>query len=270
MHVITVSPTGKLSLLPCSSWHFEGDADPESWTIRATVYGPSSSTTRHVPYSGVVFCGWGFTLGQPYTGVGPLSWAHTTARMQAETERSLADESAGPITNLLPVPQDGGDGDEATDPLAPFKADIRAARGKALLVETTATGYGEGPSAAPRQDWKPNRLGPNPPAAMGEVLGQSFFEVLAAAGVPPGMFLAKASDGGQREAYRRWCALVVQPLGRLLAAELSAKLETDVSLNFERLYAHDLAGRARAFQSMVGGGMDPAKAAGLSGLMVEG
>ena len=111
MHVITVSPMGKLSLLPCSSWHFEGDADPATWTVRATVYGPSTSTTRHVPYSGVVFVQWGATPGQPYTGVGPLSWAHTTARLQSETERSLADEAGGPITNLLAVPQDGGDDD---------------------------------------------------------------------------------------------------------------------------------------------------------------
>ncbi|MCY4511315.1 MAG: hypothetical protein OXG35_30780 [Acidobacteria bacterium] len=38
-------------------------------------------------------------------------------------------------------------------------------------------------------------------------------------------------------------------------------------MNLDRLFAADLAGRARAFQSMVGGGMDPGKAAGLAGLM---
>ncbi len=177
--------------------------------------------------------------------------------MQSETERSPADEAGGPITNLLPVPQDGGDGDEETDPLASLKADIRAASGKVLLVETTAAGYGEGPSAAP---------GAKPPAAMGEVLSQGFLEVLAACGVPPGMFV-NMGESGQREAYRRWCALVVQPIGRMPAAELSNKLEADIGLEFSGLYAHDLAGRARAFQSMVGGGMEVSKAAALSGLM---
>ena len=48
---------------------------------------------------------------------------------------------------------------------------------------------------------------------------------------------------------------------------VSAKLETDVVLNFDQLYMHDLAGRAAAFQKLVAGGMDVAKAAGLSGLM---
>ena len=267
MHVISVVG-GRVSLIPAASWNFEGgDDNPESWYVRVTTYGPSSSITRYRPASGIVYLAWGSSPGQTYRGNGPLDWASTTARLQAETERSLADEAGGPIANLLPVPQDGGDGDETTDPLAPLKADIRAARGKALLVETTAAGYGEGPSAAPRQDWKAQRLGPNPPAGMADVLGQGFFEVLAACGIPPGMFLAKASDGGQREAYRRWVALVVQPLGRLLSAELSLKLEADIGLDFSGLYAHDLAGRARAAASMVQSGIDPAKAMALSGLM---
>ena len=271
LHVIEVRD-GKVSLMPAASWHFEGGAHPDTWMVRATVYGPSESITRYLPYSGVVFATWGGTPGQPYTGVGPLSWAATTARMQSETERSLADEAGGPITNLLPVPQDGatdppeGETESADDPLAPLRADIRAARGKALLVETTAGAWGEGASAAPRQDWKAQRLGPNPPASMGEVLGQGFLEVLAACGVPPGMFV-KMGDSGQREAYRRWCALVVQPMGRLLAAELSTKLEADIGLEFSGLYAHDLAGRARSFASMVQGGMDVTKAAGMAGLM---
>ncbi|MCY4511367.1 MAG: hypothetical protein OXG35_31050 [Acidobacteria bacterium] len=38
-------------------------------------------------------------------------------------------------------------------------------------------------------------------------------------------------------------------------------------MSFDRLFAGDLSGRARAFQSLVGGGMDPGKAAGLAGLM---
>ena len=43
----------------------------------------------------------------------------------------------------------------------------------------------------------------------------------------------------------------------------------DIALDWDELRASDIAGRARAFQSMVGAGMDLAKAAGLAGLMVE-
>ena len=176
-----------------------------------------------------MFVRWGSEPGQRYVGVGPLSWAHTTARLQSETERSLADEAGGPIAQLMAIPQDGGT-DEEGDPLAKLRADIRSARGRALLLETVNAGWGEGAAAAPRKDWQAARLGPNPPASMGEVMGQGFLEVLAACGVPPGMF-QKMGDSGQREAYRRWVALVVQPLARLLAGELSVKLEAEIGID---------------------------------------
>ena len=66
---------------------------------------------------------------------------------------------------------------------------------------------------------------------------------------------------------RSFFSLTVEPLADLLAAELSAKLEAEIGLSFKGWFAADLAGRARAFQSMVGAGMDPAKAAGSAGLM---
>ena len=144
MHIVEVGRTGRVSLLPCSSWHFEGGAHPDSWMVRATYFGPSTSTTKYISYSGVVFAKWGSTPGQPYTGTGPLSWAHTTARLQSETERSLADEASGPLAQLLAIPQDGGD-DGEDDPLKLLKADLRTARGKALLVETVAAAYGGRP-----------------------------------------------------------------------------------------------------------------------------
>lgn len=266
MHVITVSPMGKLSLLPCSSWHFEGDADPETWTVRATVYGPSTSTTRHLPYSGVVFIQWGATPGQPYTGVGPLSWAHTTARLQSETERSLADEAGGPIANLLAIPQDGGD-DTDDDPLRELKADIRTARGRALLVETTAAGMGEGRSAAPQRDWVPARLGPEPPAGMAAIQKQSFDHVLAACGTSSSLF-SDADGTAQREAVRRWHLGTVLPLAKILETELTEKLNAPISLRFDS-YPLDLAGRASSFQKLVAGGVPVNEALGTAGLLLE-
>ena len=214
MHVIEVDRMSKVSLLPCSSWHFEGDAHPDSWSVRATTYGPSSSTTRHLPFSGVVFVRWGSTPGQPYVGVAPTSWAHTTSRLQSEVERSLADEAQGPLAQLLAVPQDGGDGEE-NDPLAPLKADIAAARGKALLVETTAAGFGEGRGAAPQRDWIASRLGPAPPEAMEKIRMGTFNAVLAACGTPPSLFIDSESQA-QREALRRWHLNLVVPMAKML------------------------------------------------------
>ena len=94
----------------------------------------------------------------------------------------------------------------------------------------------------------------------------AFASVLAACGCSVAMF--DASDGtAKREAQRVFLHGTVRPLGRMLAAELSAKLETDVALNFDQLYMHDLAGRAQAFQKLVAGGVSVNGALVTSGLM---
>ena len=264
LHVIDVDRAGRVSLLPAASWHFEGGAHPRTWTVRATYYGPSTSTTARLPFSGVVFLVWGATPGTPHTGVGPLHWAHTTARLQSETERSLADEAGGPLAHLLPVPADGGDGSE-DDPLAELKADIRTARGRALLLETVAGGWGEGRSAAPGRDWQPSRLGPQPPEAMATVRSDAFGAVLGATGTPPSLYM-DADGTAQREAVRRWHLGTVLPLARILEVELSAKLEAETRLRFDA-YPLDLAGRAQAFQKLVAGGVGVNEALATSGLL---
>ena len=267
MHVIRMNGDGMVQLIPASSWHWEGSHDPDSWTVRVTCYGPSTSVSWNLPAKSVVFVRWGSTPGQTYVGTGPLNWAHTTARLQSESERSLADEAQGPLAQLIAIPQDGG-ADDDTDPLTMLKADIAKARGKALLLETSAAGWGEGKASAPQRDWMAARLGPKPPDSMATIRKDTFAAILAACGCSVPMF--DNSDGtSKRESQRIFLHGTVRPLGRLLAAELSAKLETEIALNFDQLYMHDLAGRAQAFQKLVAGGMDPMKAAGLSGLITD-
>ena len=267
MHVIRVGGDGMVRLIPASSWHWEGSHDPATWTVRATAYGPSTSTTWNLPAASVVFVTWGSTPGQPYVGTGPLSWAHTTARLQSEAERSLADEAGGPLAQLLAVPQDGGD-DGADDPLKMLKGDIAGARGKALLVETSAAGWGEGRASAPQRDWMASRLGPMPPPGMVEVAQQAFERVLAATGTPPSLFLD--SDGtAQREAVRRWHLNTVLPLARMVEHELSAKLETPVKLRLDS-YAMDMVSRATVVAKLTGAGVAPGIALAAVGLVDDG
>ena len=266
MHATRLSLDGMVRLIPCSSWHWEGSHDPDSWTVRATAYGPSTSTTWNLPASGVVFVRWGGTPGQLYVGTGPLSWAHTTARLGSEVERSLADEAGGPLAQIISVPQDGGDGGD-TDPLALLKADISGARGKALLVETTNSGWDSGKAQAPQKDWRADRLGPTPPDAMATLRKSVFEHVLAACGVPPSLFLD--SDGtSQREGLRRWHLGTVLPLARMIEHELRVKLDAEVKLKFDN-YPLDLAGRAQAFQKLVAGGVGVNEALATSGLLTD-
>ena len=267
LHVIRLDRAGRVRLVPAASWHFEGGHDPAGWTVRATCYGPSTSTTWHLPASAVVFVAWGATAGAPYTGVAPVTWAHTTARLQAEAERSLADEAGGPLAQLLPIPTDGGDGDD-DDPLAALKADVAAARGKAVLVETTTAGWGDGTSAAPRRDWQASRLGPSPPEGLAKVADTAFARVLAACGCSPALF--DDSDGtSKREAQRQWFLNTVQPLATMIGEELSAKLDAPLALRFD-LHNFDLAGRAAAFAKLVSAGMPIEQAVATSGLLADG
>ena len=77
------------------------------------------------------------------------------------------------------------------------------------------------------------------------------------------------ASSGVREAWRLALFGVLSPLGRLVESELQEKLEDTVTLSWQELRASDLSGRARAFQSMVGGGMDVSAAVSIADLMVE-
>ena len=167
---------------------------------------------------------------------------------------------------MLTIPQDGGD-DSDSDALKMLKSDIAGARGKALLVETSAAGWGEGRTAAPQRDWQAARLGPAPPVTMATIRKDAFESVLAACGVPPSLF-TDADGTSQREAVRRWHLNTVLPLARLVEHELSMKLETPVELKFDS-YPMDLAGRAQAFQKLVAGGVAVTEALVTAGLLAD-
>ena len=71
-----------------------------------------------------------------------------------------------------------------------------------------------------------------------------------------------------REAWRQFLHAGVAPVTPSVSQELVDELEVpDLKLSHDRMMASDLSGRARAFQSMVGGGMEVSKAAALAGLL---
>ena len=253
---------GRVTLTPAADWDVTGGHDPDGWNYRLNLAGPSRSTTRpRTPASAVIHLTYSRDPARPWRGVGPIESASLAGRLSAETLAALADESSGARGQLLPVPTDGQD-----PTVEQLRADIRKLKGQTALVETTQAGWGEGRSGAPQRDWQPNRIGANPPAPLVQLHDTASREVLAAVGVNPALF--SAGDGtAAREAWRQLLFGVVAPLGRIVQEELQAKLETEITISWEELRASDLSGRARAFQSMVGGGMDVAKAASLAGLM---
>ena len=257
---------GRAVLLPGSYHDVWGSHDPASWLYRVTLNGPTSIATQEwLPHDGVVHFMHQRDPSYPWRGLAPLDSATLAGQLSASTVEALADEAGTTRAYLLPTPKPGDD-----PSMTALRADLRTSKGGLHLVESMAAEWQGGDGrTAPRRDWETKRIGADPPQALVMLAERATAEVYAACGVPPQLVEPQGDGTAAREAYRRFLHATVAPLGRLIEAELSEKLESDIRVNFDSLFAADLAGRARAFQSMVGAGMDPAKAAGLAGLMGE-
>ena len=253
-------------LFPAGSWDIRGGYDERSWWYRIDLFGASQNVTKFVPGQAVIHPRYAVDPGNPWLGLSPLQYARTAGALASNLEKRLGEEAGGSVGHILPIPHDGGDGTDS-DPLAALKGDLRAGKGRTLLMETTAAGWDEGKASAPQVDWKPRRFGADPPDALVNLKSEAALTVLSACGVPPMLAASKAGDTGQREAWRRFLHGTVQPVAVLVAEELSAKLDQEIRISFDALFASDLAGRARAFASLVKAGMPLEKAAGLAGLL---
>ena len=251
---------GRVQALPAAHWEVRGGRTPESWWYRLDMPAPDETATVTAPGAGVLHFRFASDPRRPWEGIAPLSWASSTGRLSGALEQALAGEAAGPFGHVIPTP------DVATD-RTELKADLDKLRGGIKLVETTASGWGESRAAAPAGDWTQRRIGADPPASVVSLRSDAAAAVLAACGVPPPL-VAPGDGTAAREAWRRFLHGTIHPLGEVVAEEAARKLAVpDLSLSFDRLFASDLSGRARAFQSMVNGGMPLDKAAALAGLM---
>ena len=251
-------------LATAASWTVVGGADPKGWVYQVSLAGPSAQTAIVVPAAGVIHVRYTSDPTAMHRGVGPLQSARLAGRLSAEVSTALADELSGPRGSLLPLPHVDGS-DPAIDSL---KADIRGLSGGLAFVESQQDSFGSGPTTNPSQGWTTQRIGAALPDSSIAAAKMAFAEVCSACGLSVALW-DTSPGSASREAFRQAMHSVLIPLGRLVSSELTAKLETDVQLDWTALGAGDIAGRARAFGSLVTGGMDVAKAAALSGLMVS-
>ena len=194
---------GAPALRPAGSWDVRGPWREADWFYRVDLFGPSGNITKFVPSDSVVHARFAVDPSRPWLGLGPLQWARTGASLAANAELRLSEEASGAVSRLIPVPQDGGDGGDG-DPLAGLKSDIAAGKGAALLVETVASGWGEGKAAAPQSDWKQQRIGPDPSDSFRTLYGQGCEMVVAACGVPAALISGKADGTLARESWRQF------------------------------------------------------------------
>ena len=249
---------GELKLLPTEAHDIEGGPDPSTWTYRLTLNGPSRTFTHDdVPAQSVLHFRYAVDPARPWAGRGPIQVAALAGRLSAETVKALGDEASGPTGRLLGIPVDGQD---AT--VKGLQADILNAKGRTALVET---GDWNSAGSDNKVDLDSKRFGAEPPASLVQLVTIASQEVYSACGLNQALW-GGSQAAAVREAWRLCLFGVLSPLGRLVEAELQDKFEDSVTLSWQELRASDLSGRARAFQSMVGGGMEVERAAGLAGL----
>ena len=249
----------ELVLEPCDYVDIQGGPVESDWRYRLQRTGPSKTYEIHLPGASVLHFRYAVDSRRPWQGLSPLDWAKLTGHLHAAAETYLDENAAKAHATLLPLANQTPAQQRETTTRVGYK------RGSVHMVGHQGGAARPGQSAS---GWSPIDYGPNPPEQMVGLRSDTFLAVLAAAGIPPSLVQPNADGTAQRESFRRLLHARIAPLGLIVEAELRAKLDSpDLSLSFDSLFAADLSGRARAFGSMVQGGMDVAKAAALSGLM---
>ena len=253
--------TEGLTLIPASSATVTGGPEPSTWMYELTLSGPTSvKTRRRLTADSVLHVVYVRGTRNPWQGISPIAGAATTRKLLDNIERSLAMEVGGAVGSLIPVPNIEVSGQLQTD--------IRNMKGEVTLVESSAAAWGAGQTGAPPADFPLKRVGADPPATLPELRRDAERSVLAACGVPTDV-LQGGDAAGQREGYRRFLHSTIQPVCDGVAAQVSAFFGTPIRFDLSKMFAGDLSGRARAFQSMVNGGKTVDEAARISGLMVD-
>ena len=258
--VIVVNDAGVM-LLPASSWDVHGAADPNTWRYRVNLPAPSGTYTVLREAAAVVHVRINSPEETPWIGVSPIRKAGLSATLAAQVERTLGGESKIQSARLAPLPS--GDRDDRE------RFAKRLAAGGIVSTQTAVSHHLSPGGQEPSSRWAPQVIRADPAASMVKLRSEAARDVLAAAGIPAELATSATSGTASREAWRRFLHGTVAPLGRQVSGELAAKLDMpELRLDFSELHASDLAGRARAFQSMISAGLELAAAAALAGLVV--
>ncbi len=251
-----------LTLLPAQTHSIAGGPMPASWTYDVSLAGPGElKTLRPVSAASVCHFRYGCDVETPWRGNAPLGVARAIGDLVAEATTYLTQESGKPRGAFLATPKDGDD-----DTIEQLKADTKTSAGSMLFVESMANNWESG--GQPAGDWGVKHFGPSVGPGMVEVAKMARSEALGVLGLNEALF-GGADSAALREAWRLALFSLIAPLGHLVESELQAKIDPGISLSWTELRASDLAGRARAWQSLVKGGMDLKEASAIAGLLLE-
>ena len=255
LHVIDVIG-GRVRLTACGSWDVSGTDDPESWRYKCQMSGPSSTRTLTLDAHSVFHVRYAASPATPWRGRSPLRLGIDTARAAGLLELATAGELGFTQTQML-TPRRSANDFGAPDSLTPETI--------SKIVTAFSEHVNTGAFVLPA-DVTPQRLGPEPPDSFALLRDRFENSILSMCGVSPALISPTVTGTAMREAARQALNFLLRPLGALVVEELQAKLDPDAALSFDSLRAGDITGSARAFGSLVTGGLTPQSAAEVVGL----
>lgn len=267
--LVDVQP-GVVTLVPACSWDIAGSWARASWSYSLEVAGPSTTVRRRATADGVLHVMYSTRPADPSKGRGPLQNAGLTANVLAKLERSLGYEAGKSTGTVIPVPPPvapvGDDEDLEDDAQAQFRRDVGDLKGSTVLAETFMGGAGSGQGVAPQADWAGRLFGPAPKDTAVALRTDVAEAVRSACGVP--ISLDSRSDGtAQRESFRRWHHSSLLPVAEIIREAAAVALQQpDLRIEFPRLSAADLTGKARATGQLVTAGVELERAIQIVGL----
>ena len=262
--LLRVDPlTGKLALLRAGAVAsvVYGSADPATWRYSLHMGGPSAAETVRTVAAETVNVRLNADSYRPWEGIAPLTRAAQSGTLYGRLAASLGNEAAVAVLRLIPMP---GGSTVNTDALR-----SRLARGeipgRLAFPTTTAAGFGAGRSSSPLTDWKALRVGFDGTEAAVKLYALLMTEAAECCGVPAQLVNRDSAGPAAREAWRRFTVGTVEPIARMVEAELSRVLEVPVKLRLRRMGGIDAAGRARALHVLTEAGYTAEQAADLLG-----
>ena len=245
-----------ITLLPASTITVTGSVHPDTWLYELTLSGPSEMLTRTLTPDRVLHLRYAVSPSFPWRGISPIEAGGTTKTLLNNLEQRLAEEAGAAVGSVIPVPSVSASGN--------LQADLRALKGELVLVDSTGQNWGAGATGAPPVDYPVRRIGADPPEVLARLRRESEQSVLAACGVPQSV-LSAADGTASREGFRQFLHATLTPIAMQVSRQIAERFDGGVDFDFDALYASDVQGRARGFQSLAKGGMEVERAARLTG-----
>ena len=244
-HVSAMRVTSRgLTLLPSNGFDVVGSADPSTWFYTLQLPGPTRQEAMTVAEGGVVHHRVNADGARPWIGQSALTHAGLSSSLVANLELRMGEEAASRAGYLLQTPE------LAEDQLQELKSDLGSMKGGIGLVRSGSNSY-DPRGQVGNGDWRSARFGADLPEGNISARRDAGMDLVAAMGIPSGLYSGGATGTGLQEAYRQFSTAMLEPLGELVAAELRDKLDVpNLVLRFDKVAASDVVRRATAFQRL--------------------